>query len=256
MDGKRFDAMKILEEEPPLANECKLPWLIDAFLYPISTSGMIHLAVFVIMPLLISALIRFIWYFLGPLLGLGTYEITEPIAFILNVIFYSYVCYYIADCVISSSKGNRRAAEVTVPNTISIGDFISEAFIIIGCIAICLAPILLYSVLVKRTDSWFWALAAYGTFFLPMTLLRVIMFDSFDALNPIEIVRSIFRALLPYCGLVLFFLVVGGFIRAVIPRLPLWDFLKQALKVYLVFVLAHRLGWFYWWYKDKLDWGL
>ena len=248
--------MKILEEEPPLADECKLPWLIDTFLYPISTSGMIHLAFFVIVPILISGFIRLIEYFLVPILGLATYEITEPVGFILNVIFYSYVCYYISDCVTSSAGSHRRAPDVTIPNTISIGDFISEAFVIIGCAAICLAPVLLYSVLVKRTDSWFWALAAYGTFFLPMSLLRGIMFDSFDALNPIAIVRSICRALLPYFGLVLFFLVVGGFIGAVIPRLPFLDFLKQALKIYLVFVLAHRLGWFYWWYKDKLGWGL
>lgn len=248
--------MKILEEEPPLADECKLPWLIDTFLYPISTSGMIHLVLFVIVPLLIIGLIRFIEYFLGPYLWLFTAEITEPIAFILSVIFYSYVCYYISDCVTSSAGGQRRAPDVTTPNTISIGDFISQGFIVLGCLAICSAPILLYSVLVKRTDSWFWAFAAYGTFFLPMSLLRGIMFDAFDALNPIEIVRSICRALLPYCGLVLFFLVVGGFIGAVIPRLPLWGFLKRALKVYLVFVLAHRLGWFYWWYKDKLGWGL
>ena len=181
--------MKILEQEPPLADECKLPWLIDAFLYPISASGMIHLAIFVIVPLLISAFIRFIWYFLGPLLELATAEITEPVALVLNVIFYSYVCYYISDCVTSSAGGHRRAADVTIPNTISIGDFISQAFIVIGCAAICLAPILLYSVFVKRTDSWYWVLAVYGTFFLPMSLLRGIMFDSFDALNPIEIVR-------------------------------------------------------------------
>jgi hypothetical protein len=248
--------MKILEEEPPLVDECKLPWLIDAFLYPISASGMIHVAVFVIVPLLISALIRFIWYFLGPLLGLGTAEFAEPVTIVLNVIFYSYVCYYISDCVISSARGRRRAPEVTMPNTISIGDFISQALIFIGCAAICLAPMLLYSVFVKRTDLWFWALSAYGVFFLPMSLLRGIMFDAFDALNPIEIVRSIWRALLPYCGLVLFFLVVGGFIVKALPRLSFWDFLKQALKFYLVLVLAHRLGWFYWWYKDKLDWGL
>ena len=214
--------MKIFEEEPPLADECKLPWLIDAFLYPISASGMVHLAVFVIVPLLIAALIRFIQYFLGPILGMATAEITKPVALILNIIFYSFVCYYIADCVISSAKGRRRASEVTMPTTISIGDFISQAFIIVGCIAICLAPVLLYLVFVKRTDLWFWALSAYGIFFLPMLLLRGIMFDTADALNPKEIVRSICRALLPYCGLVLFFLVVGGPIVAVIPRLPLW----------------------------------
>ena len=248
--------MKILEEEPPLADECKLPWLIDAFLYPISASGMIHLVVFVIVPLLISALIRLIVYFLQPHLGLATAEITEPITIILCVIFYSYVCYYIADCVISSGRGRRRATDFTMPNTISIGDFVSQAFIIIGCVGICLSPVLLYSVLAKRNDLWFLALSAYGIFFLPMSLLRGIMFDALDALNPIEIVRSICSALLPYCGLVLFFLVVGGSVVVVIPRLPLWEFLKDALGVYLVFVLAGRLGRFYWWYKDKLNWGI
>lgn len=248
--------MKILEEEPPLANECKLPWLVDAFLYPISASGMIHLAIFVIVPLLISGFVGLIGHILAPTLGLATAEITEPVAFILYVIFYSYVFYYISDCVIGSARGHRRAVDVSMPNTISIGDFISQAFIVIGCVAICLAPVLLYSVFIKRTDWLFWVLSAYGIFFLPMLLLRGIMFDTVDALNPIEIVRSICRAFFPYCGLVLFFLIVGGFIAAVIPRLPLWEFLRQALKVYLVFVLAHRLGWFYWWYKGKIDWGL
>ena len=248
--------MKILEQEPPLADECKLPWIIDAFLYPISTSGLVHLAVFVIVPLLISAFIKLIVYVLGPHLGPATAEITEPVALILYVIFYSYVCYYLADCVIGSARGNRRAIDITMPNTISIGDFVSQALIIIGCIALCVSPMLLYSVFVKRNDVWFWALSAYGIFFLPMSLLRGILFDATDALNPIEIVRSICRVFLPYCGLVLFFIILGGLILEVIPRLPLWRFLKQVPKVYLVFVLGHRLGWFYWWYKDKLDWGI
>ncbi len=248
--------MKILEEEPPLADECKLPWLIDAFLYPVSASGMIHLAVFVIVPLLISGFVGLIGHFLGPILGQATAEITEPVAFVLYIIFYSYVFYYIADCVTGSARGHRRATDVSMPNTISIGDFISQLFIVIGCVAICIAPMLLYSVFVKRTDLLFWILSAYGIFFLPMSLLRGIMFDAFDALNPIEIVRSICRAFFPYFGLVLFFLIVGGFVAAVIPKLPLWEFLRQALRVYLVFVLAHRLGWFYWWYKEKIDWGL
>jgi len=248
--------MKILEEEPPLADKCKLPWFIDAFLYPISASGMIHLAVFVILPLLLSGFIGLMEYFLKPHLGPATGEITEPITIILYTIFYSYVCYYITDCVINSARGRRRAWDVTIPDTISIGDLVSQAFILIGSVAVCLSPVLLYSVLAKRTGLWFWALSVYGVFFLPMSLLRGIMFDAFEALNPIEIVPSMCRALLPYCGLVLFFIVVGGSVVAVVPRLPLWEFLKEALKVYLAFVLAGRLGWFYWWHKDKLKWGL
>ncbi len=248
--------MKILEEDPPLADECKLPWLIDAFLYPISASGMIHLALFVIVPLLFSLFIRLIVYFLRPSLGNAVAEITEPVALILYVIFYSYVCYYVADCVINSAKGHRRASDATMPDTISIGDFISQAFVIIGCVAICVSPVLLYSVLIKRTDLWFWVLSAYGTFFLPMSLLRGTMFDTFDALNPIEIIRSISRTFVSYCGLVLFFIIVGGFIEAALPRLPVWNFPKKVIEIYLIFVLAHRLGWFYWWHKDKIDWGL
>jgi hypothetical protein len=245
--------MKILEEDPPLANEFRRSWLVDAFLYPISASGMVHLAVFVIVPLLFFMFIRIIVYFIGPVLGQATGMFTRIITLIFDVIFYSYVCYYIADCVISSAKGHRRASDVTMPNTISIGDFVSQALIIIGCAAICLSPVLLYSVLIKRSGLWFWLLLAYGVFFLPMSLLRGIMFDTFDALNPIEIIRSIGRTFLPYCGLVLFFIIVGGFIEVALSKVPIWNFPKKIVEFYLIFVLAHRLGWFYWWHKDKID---
>jgi len=237
-------------------DECKLPWIIDTFLYPISASGMVHLAIFVIVPLLFGLFIRSIEYILRPSLGMATAEITESVTIIFCVIFYSYVCYYVADCVINSAKGQRRASESMMPSTISIGDFISQAFIIIGCAAVCVSPVLLYSVLIKRNDLWFWIMSAYGIFFLPMSLLRGIMFDTFDALNPIEIIRSIGRAFLPYCGLVLFFVVVGGLVRVALPKVPIWNFPKKIVEYYLIFVLAHRLGWFYWWYKDKIDWGL
>ena len=248
--------MKILEEDPPLSDECKLPWLIDAFLYPVSASGMIHLAVFVIVPVLFSLFIRLIVYILGPILEQGIGLITGPITAVFYVIFYSYVCYYVADCVINSAKGQRRASESMMSSTISISDFISQAFIIIGCLAICVSPVLLYSVLIKRNDLWFWMLSAYGTFFLPVSLLRGIMFDTFDALNPIEIIRAMSRTFLSYCGLVLFFIIVGGFVAVALPRVPIWNFPKVIVKYYLIFVLAHRLGWFYWWHKDKIDWGL
>jgi hypothetical protein len=239
-----------------LSDEYKLPRLIDAFLYPISASGMIHIAVFVIVPLLFSLFIRLIEYILRPSLGQAAGEITGPIALVFYVIFYSYVCYYVADCVINSAKGQRRASESMMPSTISIGDFISQAFIIIGCVAICLSPVLLYSVLINRNDLWFLILSAYGVFFLPMSLLRGIMFDTFDALNPIEIVRSIGRVFVSYCGLAFFFVIVGGFVWVALPRVPIWNFPKNIVQFYLIFVLAHRLGWFYWWHKNKIDWGL
>ncbi len=65
--------MKILEQDPPLADECKLPWIIDAFLYPISAAGIIHLAVFVFLPIVFSFFINLLTWCLEPILGLVLY---------------------------------------------------------------------------------------------------------------------------------------------------------------------------------------
>lgn len=247
--------MKILEEEPPLTDECKLPWLIDTFLYPISASGMINLAVFVLLPLLVSFLLGLLARFLSPLLGFGTSYIIMFLKAPYYIVYGGYVCYYIAHCVIDSSKGSRRASDVPIANTFDAGDLVAQVILLLGCVAICFSPTALYYIFTKRIDYWFWVLLVFGGFFFPMFLLRGVMFDCFDALNPVEIFRSILRAFLPYCGLVLFYTALGGFVVMVLPRFPLWRFLKTGIIFYLVFVLAHRLGWFYWWYKDKLNWG-
>ena len=248
--------MKILEEEPPLASEFKLPFLIEAFLYPISAAGMIHIAIFVFVPLVLSIFVGFLASFISPFLREGTGYIIRYLTIPFYIFFYGYVFYYIAHCVFESTKGRRRASEVPISGKFDIGDFISQTFLLLGCVAICYWPSAVYYVIKHQTYSWFWLLSACGTFFLPMTFLRGIMFDAFDALNPVLIVWSILKTFLAYCGLVLFFLAIGGFIAAVLPRLPLWRFLTQGVKIYLIFVLAHRLGWFYWWHKDKLGWGI
>ena len=248
--------MKILEEEPPLADECKLPWLIDAFLYPISASGMINLAVFVILPEFISFLVFVLASILSPFLQSGTSYIMRFLTLPFYIVFGCYVVYYVAHCVIDSTKGHRRATDLPMANIFSAGDLIAQVILLLGIVAICFCPAAFYYIFTRRIDLWFWMLLALGSFFFPMCFLRGMMFDSFDALNPIEISRSILSTFLPYCGLVLFFMALGGFAVAVLLRLPLWDFLRMGIVFYLVFVLAHRSGWFYWWYKDKLNWGL
>ncbi|MHC4324603.1 MAG: hypothetical protein ACYSUX_10050 [Planctomycetota bacterium] len=248
--------MKILEEDPPLANECKLPWIIDAFLYPISASGMINLAVFVLVPEFVSFLIVVLVSLLSPFLQFGTPYIIRFLTLPFYIIFGCYVVYYVAHCVVDSTKGNRRATDLPMANIFSAGDLVAQAILLLGCVAICFCPAAFYYLFTKRIDYWFWVLLAFGGFFFPMFFLRGTMFDSFDALNPIEIFRSIFSTFLPYCGLVLFFMALGGFAVAALLRLPIWRFLRACIIYYLVFVLAHRSGWFYWWYKDKLKWGI
>jgi len=248
--------MKILEEEPPLASEFKLHFLIEAFLYPISASGMIHIAIFVFLPLLFSIFVGFLASFIGPFLREGTSYIIRYVTIPFRIVFYSYVLYYIAHCLFESTKGRRRASDIPTSGTFNIGDLLSQVILLLGCVAICLWPAAVYYLIKQQSDLRFWILSGCGIFFLPMSFLRGVMFDSFDAINPILIVWSILKTFLPYCGLVLFFLAVGGFIVAVLPKIPLWGLLAQGVKIYLIFVLAHRLGWFYWWYKDKLGWEI
>jgi hypothetical protein len=248
--------MKILEEEPPLADECKLPWLIDAFLYPISASGMVNLAVFVIAPEFISLMVFVLVSLLASFLQSGTSYIMRLLTLPFYIVFGCYVVYYVAHCVIDSTKGHRRATDLPMSNIFSTGDLVAQVILLFGCVAICFCPAAFYYLFTKRIDSFFWFLVALGGFFFPMFFLRGVMFDSFNALNPVEIFRSILSTFLAYCCLVLFFMALGGLAGVVLLRLPLWRFLRMGIVFYLVFVLAHRSGWFYWWYKDKLKWGL
>ncbi|MCJ7674724.1 MAG: hypothetical protein MUO33_06175, partial [Sedimentisphaerales bacterium] len=191
-----------------------------------------------------------------------------------------YMVYYIALCVFDSSKGGRRAPDVTTLDWPNAGELLSEFFLILGAIAICFWPVALYYVFTKKIDLVFWALSACGIFFLPMALLAGILFDATHALNPVFIIGSIFRTFLPYCGLVPLFCVLGGLLAVIASNtfsLSSTQSLQQGIGqitlvvarlfcvtltypgmafVYLAMVAAHLLGWFYWWHKDKLNWGL
>ena len=123
--------MKILEEDPPLANECKLPWLIDAFLYPVSASGMINLAVFVIAPEFISFLVFVLVSLLAPFLQSGTSYIMRFLTLPFYIVFGCYVVYYIAHCVIDSSKGHRRATDLPMANILSTSDLVEQVFLLV-----------------------------------------------------------------------------------------------------------------------------
>ena len=247
--------MKVIEE-PQLAVKRKLPWLIDMLLYPMSVSGIIHLLVFLLLPRLLSLFVNFFLRLFPKDAQFGAGYIMGWLYLFFYMVFYGYVIYYIIECVLSSSKGSYRAPDPSIPDRLSWGDFLAQALLLIGCVAVCFWPTAVYYILTEQTGRAFWLLLAGGIFFFPMALLRGIMFDSYDALNPIPIISSIAGTFLPYCGLVLVFILLGGFVGIILPKLGVWDIIRGCLKIYLVFVLANFLGWFYWWHKDKLDWGI
>jgi len=249
-------------EEPQLAVKRKLPWPIDILLYPMSISGIIHLVIFLFAPLLIKRL-TFIYF------GI--------VALALYMLLVGYVFYYFGHCVFYSSKGGWRAPDISVYNAPDRGDLLSQLFLMLGSVAVCFCPAAIYYIVTERTNLLFWLLSVYGFFLLPMVLLTVVLFDSVDALNPIVIIRSIFRTFFPYCGLILVFCALGGLVAPIISNLPKPHALPQApfyicmllnyllgtafiyqkiAFIYLLMVAAHLLGRFYWWYKDKLNWGI
>jgi DNA-directed RNA polymerase subunit RPC12/RpoP len=241
------DYFKKVEEPPP---ERKFPFLLDIFLYPLNLAGIIHLIclwllVFLFCPLVIE------------FLGLGIEYI--PVVYTLPV---AYVLYYFAECIRDSATGNCRAPDFWMHPNEDKWDCISRLLTVIGCIAVCFCPASVYYVVTERTNSIYWLLLACGGFFFPMVLLAVVLFDSFNALNPILIIGSIFRTFLPYCGMVLLF--YGGallFMKIDSPLyqfqlLPAVSFIYRALQLYLMFVAVGLLGSFYWRYKEKLNWDV
>jgi hypothetical protein len=252
-------AVEKLEQEvfkPDPLPERTLPWLIDIFLYPLSLSGIIHLTIFIVTPLLI-------WLFV-----LRSIDVFHGVmSLILYLLLVGYTFYYIGYCVFDSSRGGLRAPDVTLYEIPDKSEFCSQIFLVIGAVAVCFFPAVIYYIATGRTDLVFWLLSAVCVFFLPMVLLTAALFDSINVLNPVIIITSIYRTFVPYCGLVLTFSVLAGLIVPVISGLfyapSLIDFLLgpaficyKIAFVYLAIVSAHLLGRFYLRYKKKLGWGI
>ena len=183
---------------------------------------------------------------------------------IVNILIGLYMCWYFAECVRDSANGGIRAPE-SFANA-DVGSMFEQSLYLAACYAIFALPAVLYVTYANRTDSIFWILVAYGIFFFPMGLLAVVMFDSSSAFNPVLWLGSIFSTFFQYCGLVL---LVTGIVLAFCTltgigkpqdaeRIPIATKIMEAvfscLLLYMVFVVAHLLGRFYWRYQEKLNW--
>ena len=237
-------------EKPPVR---KLPWILDIFLYPTSMSGLINLGIFWILPILLGLIarlmpIRFIWGIVGFIIG-------------------GYMFYYFIECIRDSALGGIRAPE-NIGNLPDMGDAISQSMEIVACAVIFWLPFAAYSMYKifwqpnaanyePRTDAIFWLLLGYGIFFFPMGLLALAMFKSSAAFNPFVWIMSMFSTFFQYCGLVLFFCILGLLVSRIMSYFRgalLFAFIFHAVFVYLAMVGAHLLGRFYYLNSKKLNW--
>jgi len=250
------DQDRFRESEPP--RRC-LPWPIDVWLYPINEAGLTMLAVFLLTPVAIAAVNLFIRWVAGMIPPLAVWWLF--IHFLL--LFFGVavaLCYvrYLLLCIYTSADGQVRA-----PELLGAGleedylETIGQIFRGIGTVAVCLLPGIIYGVAMRRVDGVLVGLVAAGLFVLPMALLSVVMEESLTGLNPVRLVVGIARTFVWYVPLAVMFVVplVGMVVLMVAKAIPWYLALPVRLSVmYVQFVMAHLLGWFYYRNEGRLDW--
>jgi hypothetical protein len=237
-------------KEVQYAEQRKLPWFIDIFLYPLSLSGLIHLAIFIGVPALMLALSYIIP---GVLEYIFTFLYT-----VVNLLVFIYLFWYCAECIRDSADGWVRAPEGmgTIPD---LPDMLSQMAHTIGCFFFFLMPTVLYILFVRRVDIIAWLLVIAAIFFYPISFLSIVLHDSVSGLNPSILLRSIRNTFWPYIGLVLLFVLFAGMVGMFFLELKpsiFCGFIFLFVVCYTAFILAHLTGRFYWRYKKKLKWDL
>lgn len=248
-----------LNKTPDEVPQRKLPWVIDIFLYPMNRAALIILGICAGGPFLLRVLITFFRVATSQVQIMIIFWLVSLIVHYAALFFLLlYMNWYLWECIRDSAGGGIRAAE-TVGATPGFGEIIGQAFKSSVCAGLCLAPAVFYLGRVQAFDTIFWTLLGLAGFLLPMTLLAMVMHDAFSALNPALIIRSILRTFFSY-----FFLVPLCCVPCVL--LPLayylifnkrywhWSYALQFAAFYLMLVMGHLLGRFYFKNDEKLYW--
>jgi len=252
LDGLSADGLNVTNEllkseikEKP--SERKLPWILDIFLYPTSMSGVIHLVIF---PVGVCLL----WF----LISINLFCFMRLLSFVLLCIFVGYILYFLADCVRESAAGEIRALDTVVQSNLpDKWECIKQMIYVLDCFSVCFSTAVVYFVIARRLDWILGLLAGYGLVIFPMTLLSIVMFDSFVALNPILVIGSIISTIFVYLGLLIFFYGLCVLVILISRSLPISIisfYITITIALYFAMVSAHLLGRFYYLNSEKLNW--
>jgi hypothetical protein len=235
------------------------PWLIDVFLYPANRSGLVILGIIIVLRWFSIIIIRnlgFATHALSPMV-----VIVVPllcISIIIRVVLYAFFYWYLCECIRDSAEGGIRAPETT-HKTPGLWELLYLMRSVV-CIIIFAGPVLAYYFSAGRTDTVFWLWFVFGVLLLPMSFLGFVLFDSItSALNPVLLVGSIRSVFLPYCAMILVFIVAGFFIVTIVQGIDftlIHKFVIHCVVMYMLMVTAHILGWFYNRYRQQLNWDV
>ena len=227
----------------------QLPWPIDILLYPASTPGLMNLAIVVGLLLLLTLVPRLVFL---PFLGL--------MFFLAKLAFALYAAWYWAECTYDSARGGTRAPGFF--DRAGLGDMWSRVSYLLAVYIIFMLPTVLYPLYAGGYDAIFCVLAAWSVVFFPMGLLAMVINDATYVLNPLFLLGSIRRTLIPYIGLLLLIAALGVLFWLVFGLLTRGAYsISLAGPVLLAggyssLIAAHVLGRFYWRYRARLHWDL
>jgi hypothetical protein len=238
------------EPQDPAANGSRLPWPVDALVYPLRPISLLHLA----------ALWLLLFYACPKIMSIGLGAEYVPFVYSMPI---AYAVYYLAECLRDRAGGGRHMPDYWIyPGELNKWGFVTQTFEVLGCVAMCFWPPAVYYVAREQADCIYWLLMAGGAFVFPMLLLSVVLFDSFSGLHPGLIGGAIFRAFVPYsgivvllCGISLLIVSMGFRLNSFYP-LPRADFLLRLPQLYLLFVAIAILGDFYRRHEDRLGWDI
>ena len=237
----------------------KLPWFIDIFLYPISSSGIINLGILIFIPPVLTALS----------LVLLRVTLFVPLALFLlifKLIIRAYFFWCIAECVRDSCLGRTRAPSVLTGAGDDFWGVFNYYFSLFVCHLLCFGPAIISLSSSRAFDREYWILIGIGCVVYPILFLSIVVIDSISAWNPFMLVASLVRLMPQY-------LIVSAGLFGIIwltHSLLFWvaqlDISRSMLVIWLIkpvfvgfgvyfgFIGAHLLGRFYWFNRARLDW--
>lgn len=222
--------------------------LLITYIYPLYPKNIISFipVIFLIFNItfLLNLILKKLIFLLGP-----------TIIFIVFILYFYYTtALHIIE--ISSISNNKDYDEW--PNYLELEYWTYPFTLVLIAFILCFYYPIHYFLLNNSMDLQFIKLFSYGFFFFPMILLSITMRRELDALNPLHILTSIVRNIIPYTALVLHWI----FCTIIFLNFMLIAFVGDniilnslQISIYLVYYsfLIHRpLGLFYRCYHSRL----
>jgi hypothetical protein len=256
--------------KPPPLTKRKYIWPIDVFLYPASAPCFMSIGIIIALPFLVNVAAAL----LGPL---GIF-ISIPGLLLIKIPILLFLLWYFSECIGDSAQGGVRAPE-TINTNAEWGQIIR---LILAWLIFWLPPVVysLYKypphkmlaaaftlpegqsakdilVYIIKNDKIFCLLWFYAIYFSPMGLLSVILSDSLEGLNPLLIIRAIFRTFFKYLMIVMVFHIPAVILLGIIVLFPYLLIGLQGIPlrfawIWLLLIVGHLIGRYYYRNEGKL----